>query len=191
MSYVDKELARKLVMLEIQNRKEALELYDKIIPVIKKFDGKVLNKRLETALKAVDERLRVDGGYSSFRIEMRPKSNIVFSDKVDANGYRECAYVDDRELCLNTVLFTTLSYYDRKVMLDEDNRIIADVILEALKSGKKKMEENIADLEANFDKVEEFEKHLEELRKEMEDAMNEIPFLIRNYFGLNYHIRRE
>ena len=67
MGYTNED-ARKLVELEIQNRKEALKLYPEIIKVVEQFDGKVLNKRLETALKKVNERLCCKRGYSDFRI---------------------------------------------------------------------------------------------------------------------------
>ena len=54
--YYCNEDAKNLVRLEIENRKSALAVYDEVIELVKKYDGKILNKRFETALKKIDER---------------------------------------------------------------------------------------------------------------------------------------
>ena len=45
------EVAKKLVELEIKNMKEFIDLIPSIEEVLKIFDGKVINKRMETALR--------------------------------------------------------------------------------------------------------------------------------------------
>ena len=78
------EDVRNLILLEIKNRKAALELYPKVIEVVQKYDGKVLNKRFDTALKKADGRLSYDRDTVRFTINMSCFDNrFCKSVKVD------------------------------------------------------------------------------------------------------------
>lgn len=188
MKYYCNEDAKNLVELEIKNRKEALELYDKVIEVVEKFDGKVLNKRLETALKKVDERLSCDRRYSSFEIQMSVfDSRSCRSVNKDDLGYSHVNYISDSYLTLNGYLPTYSYSANEKVLLYEE-RIISSVLIESLNYGKKHMEETIVSLEESLDKVPEWKERLEALRVEMEKTMKEIPYIIREYYDINYRV---
>ncbi|MBR5604279.1 MAG: hypothetical protein IKW51_08770 [Bacteroidales bacterium] len=187
MYYYESTTAKKLVELEINNRKEALKLYDEIIPVIKKFDKKVLNKRLETALQQVNQYLRIDRNYSSFSIMLYVQDNYVKS-KPDRNGCCMASYVQTRQLSLTTALFTSDGYMKDKIMIDDEGRIRSDVIINALEQGRNNMEEHIKMLEESLPNVEEYKQKLESLKNEIENTTKEIPFLIREYFDLNYRV---
>lgn len=187
--YYNKEVACKLVELEIQNRKEALNLYDQIISVIQKFNGKVLNKRLETALQKVNKYLRVDTNYSSFGISWWVNNDHI-RNTPDRNGYCTACYVQTRQIHLTSALFTADRYMTDKVMCDSDNRIIADVIIAALKEGKKNIEEHIRMLEENLPHAEEYEDELRAMKKAFEEKRDSIPYLIRDYFDMNYSITK-
>ena len=186
--YYCNEDARNLVELEIKNRKDALELYTGIIEVVKKFDGKVLNKRFETALKKVDERLGYNRRYSCFEIEMSVfDSRCCKSVNKDDLGYSCTNYLVDNHLILNTYVETYTYDKDKKSMLDNE-RIVSSVLVEALNKGKVNMEEHIKKLEDSLDKVAEWKERLEALKVEMEKTMQEVPYIIREYYDMNYRV---
>ena len=188
MPYYCNEDARNLVKLEIENRKEALKLYDGIIEVAKKFDGKVLNKRFETALKKVDERLSFNRRYSFFEIEMSTFNNrSCKSVKKDSYGYSCTNYISSNSLVLNSMVYTYSNDKNDKVLL-ENERINSSVLVEALNNGKKQMEEKIKTLEESINKVEEWKEKLESLKSEMEKIMYDVPSIIRDYYNINYHV---
>lgn len=188
MKYYCNEDARNLVELEIENRKEALKLYDGIIEVVKKFDGKVLNKRFETALKKVDERLSFNRRYSCFEIEMSVlDNNCCKSTKKDDWGYSCTIYISDNYLALNGFLETYSYDKNKKVLLDNE-RIISSVLIESLNKGKKQIEKEIVTFEESLNKVSEWKEKLESLKSEMEKTMKDIPYIIKDYYDINYHV---
>ena len=188
MRYYCNEDAKNLVMLEIENRKEALKLYDGIIEVVKKFDGKILNKRFDTALKKVDERLSYNRAYTYFEITMSTFDNrCCTSVKKDDLGYSHTNYISDHELILNTYLETYTHDKDKESLLSEE-KINANVLIEALNNGKNQMEEKIIQLENSFGKVEEWKNKLEALQNEIRETMKDIPYIIREYYDINYHV---
>lgn len=188
MKHYCNEDARNLVELEIKNRKEALKLYDGIIEVVKKFDGKVLNKRFDTALKKVDGRLSYKREYSWFEINMNVFDNrSCKSVKKDSYGYSCTNYLTDFYLRLNTLLYTYSYNPEEKVLLDNE-RIISSVLVESLNDGKKQMEEKIKTLEESLYKVDEWKTKLKELDNEIRAIMSEVPYIIRDYYDINYHV---
>lgn len=67
--YVNKEIAKKLTMMKLKNMKSAYEMFDGVIDTLAKFDGKQINKRIETALKKnVCANIRVRIEYNTFEI---------------------------------------------------------------------------------------------------------------------------
>ena len=62
-NYSDK-VSKKLVELELKNRKEMLGMYDDIINVMSKFDGKQFTKRVDTALKKINPNIRAKLEYN-------------------------------------------------------------------------------------------------------------------------------
>lgn len=178
--------AENLVKLEIKNRKEALKLYDGIIETAVKFDGKILNKRFETALKKVDERLSCERNYSWFEINFCDWDNrSCQSVKKDSLGYSHTLYLSNFELRLNSYLQT---YSTSGESFLNEERIIASVLIESLKSGKEKIEKDIERLENSIDKVDAWKEKLKELKIEMEKTMEEIPYIIRDYYDINYRV---
>ena len=165
-----------------------MRLKAQIIECVEKFNGKVLNKRFETALRKIDDNLRYDQTGSRFDIEVHLNNRCVQSVKTDSYGYSNWNYISDFNLVLNSVLYTTTYNPDDRKMLDENGRIIAPVIVKALEEKKKIIENTIAELEEKIDKVQEYKSKLETLRSEMEKVMSDVPFAIRNYFDINYRV---
>lgn len=186
--YYCNEDARNLVNLEIENRKKALELYPQIIECVEKFNGKVLNKRFETALRKIDDCLRYNWEDSRFGIEVRLNNRCIQSVKTDTYGYAQWNYISGFELTLTSMLYTVSYNPDDRRMLDENGRIIAPVIIKALNERKQSIENTIAELEEKLNNVQEYRNKLEALRIEMEKVMNDVPYIIREYFDINYRV---
>ena len=188
MKYYCNEDARNLVQIEIDNRKEALRLYSAIIEVVEKFDGKVLNKRFETALKKVDERLSFDRSFSSFSIKMNVFNNrSCKSVKTDSYGYSCTNYISTNDLKLNSYLPTYSYNPDEKVLLVEE-RSVSSALIESLNNGKNSMEETIKTLEESLNRVDEWKEKLNNLKNEMENLTKEIPYLIKEYYDIGYRV---
>lgn len=191
MSYYNNEDARNLVLLDIENMKNALEVYDLIIPVVKRFDGKILNRRLETTLKEVCSKISVDGVCDGFRIEYCDWNNrSVQSVNADTYGYATTNYTKFERIVLSTYLCKK-SYQkdDPRLMVDENGRIIADRILEALEAGKKILEAKIKRLEESLDRVEEWQKRMQDIKNQLDELNAEIPAEFTEYFrGLSAYI---
>ena len=180
MNRYSNEDARNLVELEIKNRKEALKLYPEIIKVVEQFDGKVLNKRLETALKKVDERISCDRGFYHFEIAFNT-INSRSCASVTSPGI--CNYLQDYCIVLNSYLETY--FVDRmEESFLENERIRASVLIDSLLKGKEYLEKSVAELEKGIDRAEEWRSRIDQLKKEMESIRKEIPYIIADYYGI-------
>ena len=187
--YYCNEDAKNLVSLEIENRKNALKLYDRVIEVVQKFDGKVLNKRFDTALKKVDDRLSYSREYRAFEINMSVFNNrSCTSVKKDSYGYGCTNYISGSgKLRLNSYL-STYSYDKNEKTVLEEEKIVSSVIIEGLNKGREQMEKEIERLENSIDKVDSWKKKLTALKGEIEAVMKEIPYIIREYYDINYEV---
>ena len=186
MAY-NKEDARNLVLLEVENYKKVLELYNSVIEVVEKYDGKILNKRFETALRKVNDSLRVDMSGKKLSIEFYLQDrgiqsvthnhwNYINKSYIEMNGYTErIAYeweeLDGKSLCA-----------------DHENRLVASVLVESLNKHKEYIKGRIEVLEEKLNKVDEYKQQLEDLKAQMEKITRDIPYEIRDYFELNYNV---
>lgn len=188
MYITDNEAKKSLVELEVANRKYVLTLYDRIIEVVKKFDGKVLNKRLENALKEIDDNLSANVEYgNSLYIKLYCRNDMV-------RGSSSCYYITNREIYLNSYAVTLDNKRDSNSIIVYDEkfnmRLNADTLIEKLVNRRKDIEKEIAEIEEKHSKVEEYEHTLETLREQITKTCNEIPAVIKDYYSLQYDVRR-
>lgn len=71
------EVSKKLVELENKNRKCMVSLYDSVLECLKKFDGKQVTKRIETALKKIDNNINLDSSGNSLIISLYFKDRLI------------------------------------------------------------------------------------------------------------------
>lgn len=188
----DIEIKKALVEMEVANKKYALTLYDRIIEVVRKFNGKLLNKRLETALKAIDNNLSIDTRYGdSIYITLYCKNQMIRAN----DG---CHYIKHREITMSSYATTyiTTNYKDEQycvVTLDEkwNKRLDAEAFIDKLMQQRKNIENEIAAIEEKHSKVEEYERTLEALKKQIDDTCKEIPYMLQEYYNLRYTVKRE
>lgn len=184
------EDATNLILLEIENKKRALETCDLIIPVIKKFNGKVLNKRLETALKNVCSNLWIESYCGFFIINFSCFDNrMCYSSKIDEYGRRNCLYSNLDVIRLNTCLHVYNRNKEDISVTDTNNRIKANILIESLECGKKQLEDEIKKNNDALNKVDEWQSRMKKIIKDMQELRSEIPYAFQEYFkDLNHHI---
>ena len=186
MAY-NKEDSRRLVLLEVENYKKALELYDSIIEVVEKYNGKVLNKRFETALKKVNDYIRVDMSGRTLYIQLYLEDRSVKSFNNDFWIYINKTYIN-----LNgytpRLAYSWENDLDGKLCADHENRLIASVLIKSLNEEKEHIKNKIILLENEVNKADEYKQQLEDLKAQMEKITRNIPYEIRDYFELNYNV---
>lgn len=187
MKYLCKEDATNLVKLEIENYKKALTLYPQIIEVVKSFDGKILNKRFETALKKVDDNLRTDMTYDTLYIKFSAWNNRSIKSVEERNGYANWLYIEHTDIYMNGYL-RRVSYNKDDIVCTTENRLIASVVIEALEKQEQYIKSKIENLEKHIENTDEYKAKLEALRKEIESIGKDIPSEIKAYFDLNYDV---
>lgn len=185
-----KDTVDKLIALEIANRRKAIGFYPAIIETVKKFDGKVLNKRLETALQKINDNLRL--GKSEYRFDIY---YYVENDHVPVPHQDYCGaeYVKYREIGMCGYMPRSRAYAVNAQCpaLNDDGRIIAENIISALNAGKESLESEIIEMEEHSKKVDEYAAELEELAERMRSLQKQIPYLVSNYYELRYSIRKD
>lgn len=187
---VNKENAIKLLELEISNMEYAIELAEKIKPIVEKFNGKVLNKRLETALREVDKHIDMNNGHRFEICYYCENCRITFNKEDMYNSRTE--YVKQRELYLTDYLTTNTDRKseENKCVVDENNRIKADVIIKGIERKQEYYRKEIDKIKNGLPKVDEYKQRIETIKNELEELQQEIPFWIKAYFELHYTIKQ-
>ena len=178
-----KDTADKLIALEISNRRKAIELYPAIIETVKKFDGKVLNKRLETALKKINNNLRLEKSEYRFDICYYVENNHI---SVPYQDYFDTKYVKCRKIgmCGYIPRNRASAVNVQCPVLNDNGRIIAENIITVLNAGKEKLESEIIEMEEHSKKAEEYSAELDELAERMRSLRKKIPYLVSEYYKL-------
>ena len=174
--YGSEELARKLVQKEIEVKRDFVNKAEDLCGIVKKFDGKVFNKRLETALKEVYYvRAEYDKTFGWLDITGYVQDRMVQSDSTDKWGYRDTAYIKDDKVYVVSCA---------KDALDADGRIIADNICEKIRQCAE-YERNSADaLENQLARIDEIKAECIRINNERDAFRRNTGAVIREYFRL-------
>ena len=177
MRYVNDGTAKKLVELQIANREYTFSLYDEIIEVSTKFDGKQVTKRIETSLRKIDDNIRVENEYNSFII----KVGFWDTEKRSIKTENGIAYLKDSEetLC-HCARFS--SYGD--CVLNEDNSLNYEAIKTQLVKHKEYMEKSTLEIKEQLADIETIISEYEELEKKCKDFSHNTNWCISEYFGI-------
>ena len=150
------------VLMTISNYRDAAKMARAIIPVIKKFDNKVYNKRLQTALQD-DTKKRI---YCE-------KNNYIFR-----------IYIYD-----DTYTQITLAHLTIKEALTDEKRIRAEKITEKLNATYSDLLTQAYDLYNILPQVDLYKTQLEFYKAKIEKIVNNLPSEIKDNFDLNYRVR--
>ena len=172
---MDNELAMKLVRKEIECKREFVSKAESLCEVVQKFDGKVFNKRLETAMKEVYP-IRVEQEYfwKSISITGWIPDRMVQSDSVDKWGYHKTAYIKDDRIYVGII----------RDAFDDDKRIIAETIIKAIRSTAEYYKESADKLEEQLGRIEEIIAERDRIYAEKQRFLHNTSGTLREYFGL-------
>lgn len=177
------EDATNLIKLEIAGEREAAALCDSVIEIVKKFDGKVYNKRFDTAVNAVNDNIRVQLRYNSFDIKYLMPNRSVKSVGGDHWNYVE---YDEPYMC-----GMCIESSDNHRALTPDKRIIAEDIIANILNQKKRLTAgaDLAEKQLNND-IRAFIGRKAKLLQEIEQFNNDVDYSLANYFDLRIEVRR-
>lgn len=172
-----KETTIKLIQLEIEAKEKAVSLVNQIIAIVPKFNGKVANKRFDTALKAIDGNLKFCMEYNSFKISMYIEKRSILSS--DGNVQ---AYINNHEVYL--VHGSISSGYGESLIVNDG--INGKELITQLENFKKDTESWCIVLRLQLDKLEKILGEYQEIKKQIHYFDETINYVIRDYFELKF-----
>lgn len=182
MRYHNDEDAKILIDLEIRARTKVLSVYGEVIRTVEAFDGKVLNKRLDTALKKIDKNLSLDVSYNSFVINYYTRE---FNAPPTHDQYgRLYLYDDSKTLCHCTKYDT---YGVSCVTLE--GKIISAPIVDSLNKYAESLDQSITELQAKKGMVKEYREKLKSIETQLDELQKEMPTAIKQYYDLYRYLR--
>ena len=170
------EAKKNLLLLEIETFKKQLELIEEIKPTIRKFDGKVLSKRLDTALKKVNNRIRLEYSFNQIKILYYPEVNSIRE-----NTYS--LYITDhysRELMSTSMIQSGNSHSINK----DDNTVITNIFIEALNNSAEYIKNNIEEAKILIKDYDKLTSEKKEIELKIQEFNKKISWISDHYFKL-------
>lgn len=168
-----------LVNLHLEAYKKTLSFIPAIKETISKFDGKVFNKRLDTALKKIDGSLSCKCEYNSFMIDWYIDNRHI-TNTPDKNGYCTSLYIKDHTI--NILHGCISSSYGDSCL--EDGKILAGSIINQLEKSEEEKKKLIESVISQLEGIEELQAEKEGIKKQIENHNNNINWMIDSYFNL-------
>ena len=174
-----KEDKIKLIELELKALKKVIELAPEVEKVLRKFDGKQANKRLDTALKKIDSNLRFEIHSNSFDV------TLYIQDRSLQTEDKGRTYIDYKKTVLGGCVES--AYGDG---ICQNGTLIADIAIKELYRMIDYHKQTVKNTEVNINEIEEFENQKQEIKTKIENHNDSIPYLLDKYFGLRINIHR-
>lgn len=184
------EYGRNSVALEVATKqiklyKDSLALCPKVMEVVRKFDGKVANKRLETALMEINKGLccRKSRYADVWEIVFYTSDRMVSIKQKSWDGKHEnnvAYYIKDSKDYIARDIFRNLD----GAFVNEDGRWNADNINKQIEAHMRSLETNISKYEAELKSVDRLEAERKQIKAEIDAFNNEVSWIGNEYFGL-------
>ena len=173
---VSDEISKKLVELEIANRELMLTMYDAIEETLKKFDGKIFSKRIETALKKnVSENIRVKREFNSVIIEFYFENRMVEYNNSIAylkNSYEYFAHMT--------------AYSEQYPHILDNEKLVYSEVLKELEKTKEYLKESVDKMKTALTEINNILTEYEELREKCREFNSKTNWAITEYYGIKY-----
>ena len=170
------EMAKKLVQKEIDTKRDFVGKAESLYEIIRKFNGKIFNKRLETAMREVyPVRIQYDKVFNWLDITGYISDRMVQSDEVDRHGYHPVAYIKDDRIYMVSCC---------KDALDDDGRIVAENLIAKMQLTVNYLKESADELEKQLADIENIADECYEIRAKRNNYNNYVKAQIRDYFNL-------
>lgn len=163
-----KQLRMSRINLEIKNNEKALAITDKVLEVLKTFDGKVMSKRIDTKLKEIDSNL-------NFRKNQ-------YDDWCLYYGFWDSRY-DTESKCY---VFNDEFYYLNYFKPDSSVLNYAE-IEEKIKKAVEYKRESISKLKQQLKQIDKILEKRKKLCEQINEIHNSIHYIIRNDLDLDTH----
>lgn len=196
MYYYDKETATNTVNIQLENFRKCIEIINEMREVIGKFDGKVINKKFETALRErTGEIITVKFSYHRVEIELV----ATRCGKSRVHPVESYPYFP---LCINALEGGTFEsgYYkenqrEQFVEVTEktpagNDRLIAENMLTAMNKAVKYYEKRVTENSEALKHVDEYAAKVAEMER-LEKELREIPNEVRRFFDFNVSVRHD
>ena len=175
------DYSRKLVNLEIQANVKALQLMDDIKEVIIKFDGKIPDKRLDTALKKIDSDLSFKQDYNFFIIDLWIRNRSV-SVKKENETYSGTYYIKSDRV---GICYCACKSCYGDGCLNEDGTINAEMVIKSINGSKKYLLEYNNSMVNTVNNINDKIKEYEELKKRIVEFNNSVNHTVAQYYELD------
>lgn len=192
----DKETATNTVNRQLENFRKCIEIINEMREVVKHYDGKVINKRFESALRErTGEIITVNFSYHRVEIELIASR----CGKSRVHPVETAPYLP---LCLYALEGGTLAtgYYSATkdvpyIEVTEktnagNDRLIAANMLQAMDKAVEYYEGKIAENSEALKHVDEYAAKVAEMIR-LEKELREVPFEVRRFFDLNVSVRHD
>lgn len=184
-NYVDKNIAMPLARKQIDMYRNVLEVAPRLLEVIRKFDGKVANKRLETAMKEVCTTItcRTSSVLGKWEIEYWENDRSILVETTSWDGkfkYNGAHYIKYNTYYLARDMFENL--YGK--FTNEDGRWIAENICKQIEHNMRELESNITKFTEELNRIDELEAQKKKLKMKIEEYNNGISWFANAYFDL-------
>lgn len=189
MNYYSKETATKLMQKEIEIMKAALLHQESIEAAVKQFNGKVFNKRLNTAIEGIDKRLSVKVSDYFFYITYTAQEYKERSiESTSTSGYRSTLYVERNSTNLtNLSIYSEFgSYKDNPYALNADKRIRSDAIIDNIRLRCDRINKNVASLESEIKNIDAILTEFKRIKSEEKTFLDRISYVTRQYFDIEF-----
>lgn len=170
------EASKKLVELEIENRKYVLSLYPSVAEVLSHFDGKQITKRIETALQKIDKHLYIRREYNTFSVKYYCENRSIKGD----NG--NWHYLKNSEIHLFDA--TCFDAYEEDGILNTDNTLNFEKLNVIIEGDKNYIGKETTNMQKDLAEIEAYIEEYKELEKQCKDFNNKIDYTVKEYFNL-------
>ena len=173
------ETSRKLIELEVKANEKAIGLTDNIIEVVKKFDGKMPTKRLDTALKTIDKNLSFKCEYNSFMIDLWIEDRSI---SVPHKDYVGAVYIKNSNV---SICHCCMVSSGKPQAINEDGTINAEYVIESILNSKQYRIEYNNSMIKTLNEIEEKIKEYEELKKTIRAFNDSVNYTVAQYFEID------
>jgi hypothetical protein len=164
--------AIKMVEKEIEVKERIIKMIPEITEVLKKFEGKQVTKRLETALKKIDENLRVTKEFNTFEISLYNEDRCIKT----TNG---CSYINSYSYVLSGCI---KNYYGDGI--EQNGVFIYENAIKLITIQTQNKIDVIEKMKNNLKNIDSLQKEKEELQNKIKIYNDNVDYSIKKYFDL-------
>ena len=176
----EKNLAVKLTEKQIEVYETMLGYVPAIIETVRRYDGKQVTKRIETALQDIARGIHfAKNPYSNcWELTVTEYDNRSVQGDADSYGYHSSHYIQDDKLYLAD------SYRDRAFVTD-DGKLIAEKLITQIEEKAKDYRASVNEMKEQLARIDSIIAAYDTIKKAERDFMASVDCRIRDYFSLD------